>query len=270
MKKIIALLVAMIMLFTMAIAEDATTPELTEENFYGAWYATQLITDGVAYSYAEFGTKVRLDLNKDGTGSLWQSEEDALDINWRVDEDGTIRFADPINQVDTFEIKMQEDGTLVLGETEDISITFARSMEEPVDYAKPIEAENITDFDGQYALTAVSGEGYSVAAEKADELLAPLGVTSTAINIASGMVEFLGREAKQAAFTEGKLFIDGGNKDIPAFNITITKLEDKGIAADWLGLTLYAYPAVEEYGEAQEEADETIEPDAEKDIEPEA
>lgn len=270
MKKIIALLVAMIMLFTMAIAEDATTPELTEENFYGAWYATQLITDGVAYSYAEFGTKVRLDLNKDGTGSLWQSEEDALDINWRVDEDGTIRFADPINQVDTFEIKMQEDGTLVLGETEDISITFARSMEEPVDYAKPIEAENITDFDGQYALTAVSGEGYSVAAEKADELLAPLGVTSTAINIASGMVEFLGREAKQAAFTEGRLFIDGGNKDIPAFNITITKLEDKGIAADWLGLTLYAYPAIEEYGEAQEEADETIEPDAEKNIEPEA
>ena len=133
-----------------------------------------------------------------------------------------------------------DDKTLILGNDNQNCYIFTREKSEGVDFAQVITAEDKAAFNGSYALTYVSGDGYTLTVENAMEDLAAIGIANTGIEINDGTVKLFGQEAREFVFNEdGSLTLD--NEDgLDLTNVKIYKLADGGLAINWLGLTFYA------------------------------
>lgn len=233
MKKILALMVTIVMLFSVAAFAEGTNPVI------GDWYLSQVIMSGTAYSnVSQIGLDMVMTLNEDGTGTLTMNTETPSACAWKTTETGGYVFMEEKTQQE-IQLKI-DDKTLILGNDNQNCYIFTREKSEGVDFAQVITAEDKAAFNGSYALTYVSGDGYTLTVENAMADLAAIGVANTGIEINDGTVKLFGQEAREFVFNEdGTLTLD--NEDgLELTNVKIFKLADDGLAINWLGLTFYA------------------------------
>lgn len=247
MKKILAVLmiIAMMMTTCAALAEEPAA-ETTAEKLAGLWYVNFIVSEGRSYDISLFNNdRTVIEFNEDTTGIIYTTgdPETKGDVAWREDEDGTIWFMESSMQK-PMKIEIGED-YVRLGDPNSGYI-LNRTDSGAKTFAKTITAAGIEDFNGNYAVTYVAGNGYTMSIDVAMEFLKGLGIASTGINIQNGSVEFLGGNAANYAFDA----VDGTlNKTselaLSYLNIKIFKLADGGIAANWMDTTFYAFPVTE-------------------------
>lgn len=236
MKKILSLIMTIAMLFSVAAFAEESDPVI------GDWYLAQVIIAGTAYSnVAEIGLDMVMTLNEDSTGVLTVNNESPSTCAWKPNPDGGYVFMEERTQQE-IGLKL-DDTTLILGNDNQNCYIFTREKNKPVDFAQVITAESKADFDGFYALTYVSGDGYTLPVEKAMSDLAAIGIKNTGIDIADGSVKMFGQDALEFAYSEdGTLYMDNAD-GLDLTNVKMYKLADGGLAINWLGLTFYAAPA---------------------------
>ena len=236
MKKILSLIMTIAMLFSVAAFAEESDPVI------GDWYLAQVIIAGTAYSnVADIGLDMVMTLNEDSTGVLTVNNESPSTCAWKPNPNGGYVFMEERTQQE-IGLKL-DDTTLILGNDNQNCYIFTREKNKPVDFAQVITAESKADFDGFYALTYVSGDGYTLPVEKAMSDLVAIGIKNTGIDIADGSVKMFGQDALEFAFSEdGTLYMDNAD-GLDLTNVKMYKLADGGLAINWLGLTFYAAPA---------------------------
>ena len=253
MKKILSLLTVIVMLFTAAAFAENADPVI------GDWYLAQVIMSGTAYSnVAQIGLDMVMTLNEDGTGVLTVNNETPSACAWKQGTEGGYVFMEEKTQQE-IGLKL-DDTTLILGNDNQNCYIFTREKDKPVDFAQVITAEDKAAFDGFYALTYVSGDGYTLTVDNAMADLAAIGIKNTGIDITDGSVKLFGQDAMEFAFSEdGTLYMDNAD-GLDLTNVKMYKLADGGLAINWLGLTFYAAPAQAPAQQAEEApADEIVE-----------
>lgn len=234
MKKIISLVIAMVMMFAVAAYAEESS-EIT-----GSWYLSQVIISGTAYSnVAQIGLNMKVELSEDGTGVITMNEGNPSACAWKKNDDGTYSFMEESAQQ---EIKMNvdENGSMILGADNENCYIFSREQYKAVDFAKVKAANTAEEFNGSYAITYVSADGYTLPVENAMEDLKVIGLATTGVEIKDNTVALFGQEAKEFSFVnDGTMYLDT-NDGLDMTNVKIYLLEDGGLAINWLGLTLYA------------------------------
>lgn len=243
MKKIVALVLTVVLLAACAavFAEEAETAK----KIVGVWYANQAVVDGIAYDISQVPEQSIVEFNEDGTGYLYNKndQDNKTNMAW-TEMDGKILMQDEDSQT-TMNVSIIEDEGetyLVIGD-ESTNYVLNRTPAEAVNFAKTVKAEKAEDFDGRYALTYLSGDGYTLPAEKALDDLATLGVKTTEISIDGGLVELFGNEPRAYVFSDedGTLNMEVDER-VNFMNVYIFKTENGGLAINWMDLTFYADP----------------------------
>ena len=251
MKKLLAFLVAIVMTLTFAAAMAEDTVSEAAERLVGTWYLNQVIDEGVAYDVSQTPDQRIVEFNADKTGCIYASSnpDEKSQIAWTEDEAGVIWFQEESTRV-PMQVKMNEDPKndgvyyLYVGD-ETNAYVFSSTAAGLVDFAKVIKAEKTEDFDGNYAITFLAGDGYTIKVDKAMEDLSALGVKSTGIVIDSGMVELFGNEPRAYVFDEEKGTLNMViEENLEFMNVRIFKTET-GLAINWMDLTFYADPVTE-------------------------
>ncbi len=235
MKRCLATLFALLLLVGIASAEKAG------DSFLGTWYVTQLVSGGTAFSLADMSITMMIELKEDGTGIIKTSDEaneEESACAWTQKDDGTASFMESAMQV-AVPLKKEQD-YLILGDENDYYI-LRREPGEPVSFAETVIAKAAAEFNGEYAVTHVSGNGFTLEASAAMEEMAVLGAENTSVVIRDGRVALLGNAEVVCSFLpeEGVLSLETGDE---AQNIRIFRLADGGIAVNWYGLTFFAAP----------------------------
>ena len=233
MKKTLALMITIVMLFSVAAFAEEADPVI------GEWYLVQAILSGKAYyNVSQIGLDMVMTLNDDGTGMLTMNNEMPSACTWKANEAGGYVFMEVKTQQE-LQLKI-DDKTLILGNDDQNCYIFTREKNEEVDFAQVITAEDKAAFNGSYVLTYVSGDDYTLTVENAMADLTALGIAGTDIEINDGTVKLFGQDAREFVFNEdGTLTLD--NEDgLKLTNIKICALADGGLAINWLGLTFYA------------------------------
>lgn len=243
MKKIVALMLTVMLLAacTAVLAEETGAAQ----KLSGAWYANQVVMDGVAYDISQLPEQMVMEFSEDGTGSYYSKNdpENKTNIAW-TEQDGKILMQDEVAKT-SMNVEIVEEGEeiyLVIGD-EATNYVMNRTPAEPVNFAKTVKAEKAEDFDGHYALTYLAGDGYTLPADKALDDLAALGIKTTEVTIDGDMVELFGNEPRAYVFSEeeGTLNMEVDER-VDFMNVYIFKTEDGGLAINWLDLTFYAAP----------------------------
>ena len=89
----------------------------------------------------------------------------------------------------------------------------------------------------------VSGEGFTLPVDNVMEDLRTIGLASTGVTIKDESVELFGMEAQSYDFDGDGALKLVTNDGLEMTNVKIYKVNNDGIAINWLGLTFYAYPA---------------------------
>ena len=155
MKKLIAVLLILALLGTMAMAEAA--------DVVGTWYAVEVVVEGQTFSPADFGIEVIVTLNEDGTATM-DGVGDAAEGTWTIDGDTvTITEKDAEDTVMTL-----VDGKLTMS-TDETTMVFSQEAPEAFVPAAAIEAA-LEDFTGIWKAEQIGLEGqyYSVSLLGAD------------------------------------------------------------------------------------------------------
>lgn len=240
MKKVIAILVALMLTLSVAYAEEMT----------GTWKLATVVIHGVTMTSDASGLESTIVFNEDGTFQLLTDIRGYIDeaTVTIVEEDGAkYLYRDDNGKIgSTIEL---EDDFLVLAVGESEKMIYTREGKEDVSFEKPVAAGNISDFNGDYAVTYISGEGYTLAADVAMNQLAMYGLTTNEIKIAEGIVELMGAEGATYTFTEAGTLTKVSDEQNDVLDVVIYKLEDGGIAVCYLGITFYAQPVAVETAE---------------------
>lgn len=225
-----------------AVAEGTMSEAEVAEKLKGVWYVNQLTLDGITYDVTQEPNQIIIDFNDDTTATLYtaDNEETKTQAAWTVNENGEILFMEAATQV-PLNVTIEDD-YLIIGNEKDYYL-LRKEPKMAYDFAEIVKAESANAFDGKYAVTYVSGNGYTMDAETALKDMSRIGITSTGIVIKDSLVEFLGKDPQQYLFNEKdgtlEMIIDG-NPDFT--NVYVFKLADGGIAANWMDLTFYASP----------------------------
>ena len=240
MRKVFSIILAGILLLSVV----AGCAETANEEFLGTWYMTQFVSGVYAFSCDDTGKMLTCDFMEDGTCDFCLDDEH-YDASWMDNGDGTYTFME-----EDFEVPIEmwlEDGYLMMGDEFDYYI-FSREPFKPREFAKAVVPEKAADLNGKYQLSYLSGEGFTVRIDEADDLLEELGITDKTVNIDKGYVEFLGQIGATFDFdqNEGTLNLTYSYEGFEPQQIKIIRLDDGSIAMDWVGMTFYADPLTEE------------------------
>lgn len=256
MKKLTAIILSLMLLLASvtAIAEAPVAPDQAElpvatgEDlaYTGLWYLNQIVMDGVAYDVSKTQEPQVIELKDNFTGTTYVlgNENSVVNVAWTKDETGSYWYTEETNSA---RVPMRiEEEALIIG-TEEVTYILNKEQAKPVNFAKVVKAEDAKDFDGEYALTYLSGDEYTLAADKAMDDLAALGVKNTGITIEDSLVELFGNNPRAYIFdAENGTLNMQVDDNLEFLNVYINKTEDGGLAINWLNLTFYCDPVTEE------------------------
>ena len=234
MKKIIAILLAVLMLAATALAGTAMAAE--KEDFIGEWHIKSMKQGAIemdASLLAAMGQSATLTLNEDGTATLTMNEQ-SQEGTWAADgSEGTVLFG--AENVITL-----EDGLLTVGNEEAGTVmVFSKEAAEAVDLTlgEAIEDAQLSDFDGKWNAIVYVAFGTPL----------PLSIMGADISITIGdgkvavfekvtdletgeITDTMEKEFSAEIQEGGKLYVDFGGDNI---------LEKIGMEASGISLTLH-------------------------------
>ena len=216
------------------------------EKLLGQWYVTQMAFDGIVYDVTKEPNQITIKFNEDNTAEVFTVENEAEKgaAAWMINDAGEIYFMEQASQV-ALKVEIEED-YITIGNDTDYYILM-KTPTIAYDFAEVVKAESPAAFDGKYAVTYVSGDGYTMKADVALKDMEQIGITSTGIEIKNSLVEFLGKDPQQYVFNEKDGTLEMILEENPEFaNAYVFKLADGGIAVNWMNLTFYASPVIEE------------------------
>lgn len=187
-KKIVALLLCLLMLGSLAVAQTV--------DYTGVWYLVSVESSGVAFSPADVGMEMTVTLNADGTGTITTTGEEDKVAAWALDGDVLTITADE----QPLAFTLTAEGQLV-AESEGTKMIFGREAAGPGFVpAAAIAAPDMAAFNGTWTITTVDVGGMYVPFAA----MAQAGLEDASIVILDGSVTSLGTQ-ETATFADGKL-----------------------------------------------------------------
>ncbi|HPJ02510.1 MAG TPA: hypothetical protein PKU80_06695 [Candidatus Limiplasma sp.] len=222
MKKFAALLLALLMIGTLATAQSF--------DFTGTWYLVSISAEGVTLNPADMGMEMSMTLNADGTGAVSTTGEEDKVASWALDGETLTVTADE----EPLAFTVSEEGQLV-AEAEGAVMTFGREPAAPgFVAAAEIPAEDIAAFDGTWTITTVNAYGMVVPFAA----MAQSGLENATVVIENGAVtSFDATEPAVGTLVDGKLVIASELGE--EFAQTVSLLEDGTIALNYMGILFY-------------------------------
>ena len=219
-KKFTALLLSVLLLFTLAMAQTA--------DYLGEWYLVSVESGGIELIPADIGMEMIITLNDDGTGTVASTGEEDMPASWVLDGDVLTITADE----EPLSFMLTEDGQLT-AQAEDSKMVFGREAVGPSFIpAFEVEAEDIAAFDGSWTITTVNAFGMFIPFAA----MAQMGMEDASVIIENGTVTALG-ETQTGTLTDGKLVIE--STETEAFGKSFSLLEDGTIAMEYMEMIFY-------------------------------
>lgn len=191
MKKLVALLLALMLCLGVALAEDA--------DIIGTWYLNEVASNGMSFDPATLGLDVTMTFDEDEKATTVSGEETTVSY-WRKNGD---EYFTPFN--DGLLVFAPQDGNLV-GEMDGVQMTFGRERAEVevYDFGEAKTDAAMEDYNGFWDAVEVEMLGMQLP-------MADVGLTMQMMVQDGTVVISDGNNTggSEASFEEGVLVIDG-------------------------------------------------------------
>lgn len=143
MKKLVSLLLSLLMLCSIAFAEDASPA--------GIWYLNNILYSGVTVPSHYFGLDMIVTLNADGTSATAVTGQAAAKGTWTYEGTQVTVVSDTMTDVYTF------DGYALAAQAGDMTLLFDHTPNAPVVYGESpiVDTATANDFYGSWYCVAV-------------------------------------------------------------------------------------------------------------------
>lgn len=226
-KKLTALLVALLMLFTFASAGAA--------DFLGAWYLASYESNGITLNPADMGMEMSFTLNGDGTGVITVPGEEDMAATWTAD--GANITITAANNPLTF--ALTDDGKMV-AQQEETKMIFGREAPAPGFVpAAAIAAADIAQFDGTWNITTVNAFGMIVPFSA----MAEMGMFDGTILIQNGSVTSFGSPQAETGTLQDGLLVVASPLEGGGLEKTFSLLEDGTLSMKFMDMLFYCEKA---------------------------
>lgn len=223
-KKLTALVLSVLMLFTLAMAQTA--------DYLGEWYLVSVESGGIAFNPTDVGMEMIVILYDDGTGAVASTDEEDMEATWVLEGDVLTITADD----EPLAFTLTEDGQLV-AQAEGSTMVFGREAPEASFIpAAEITAEDLAAFDGEWTITTVNVYGMILPFAA----MAQMGMEDASVVIDNGNVTAFG-VPQTGALVDGKLVVEATETD--AFGKSFSVLEDGTIAMTYMDMIFYCVTA---------------------------
>lgn len=189
MKKIVAILLALMLCLGAALAETA--------DIIGTWYLNEMVSQGVSVNPASLGIDMTMTLNEDKTATTVIGEETMVSYWQNNGEEYFTPFGDGLL------VFAPQDGNLV-AEQDGVQMIFGREKEEVVTFVLGAVRTDATmaDYNGTWNATLVDMMGIQMP-------VADIGM-SMQIIVADGKVTVLEGTGEEMTTGEGTATAEGG------------------------------------------------------------
>ena len=221
MKKVVALMLAMVML--LSVAAFAGTDE-----YLGTWYLNEMVMGDVTMAPGAMGMEMTLEIMEGGTGTMTVTGEEGLEtaeITWTEEDDGITVV---LVEQETPMTMTLADGNLV-ADNDGAALVFGRELSEANVFtpAQPAAEATIEDYAGEWTSFMMDLDGMYL-----DPSFAGITVTAsvegTTVTV-NGLI--LNGEAVETTFADGALtFADEDPENALLDGLNMQLLEDGTMA----------------------------------------
>ena len=221
MKKVVALMLAMVVL--LSVAAFAGTDE-----YLGTWYLNEMVMGDVTMAPGAMGMEMTLEIMEGGTGTMTVTGEEGLEtaeITWTEEDDGITVV---LVEQETPMTMTLADGNLV-ADNDGAALVFGRELSEANVFtpAQPVAEATIEDYAGEWTSFMMDLDGMYV-----DPSFAGITVTAsvegTTVTV-NGLI--LNGEAVETTFADGALtFADEDPENALLDGLNMQLLEDGTMA----------------------------------------
>lgn len=189
MKKLVALLLALMLCLGTALAEDA--------DIIGTWYLNKVASNGMSFDPATLGLDITMTLDEDEKATTVSGEETMVSY-WRKNGD---EYITPLN--DGLLVFALQDGNLV-GEMDGVQMIFGREKAEVATFVLGEAKTDATmaDYNGTWNATLVDMLGMQLP-------VAEMGMMMQ-ITVADGKVSVMESEGEEPTTAEGTATVENG------------------------------------------------------------
>lgn len=189
MKKIVAILLALMLCLGVALAEDA--------DIIGTWYLNEVASNGMSFDPSALGLDITMTLDEDEKATTVSGEETMVSY-WRKNGD---EYFTPFNG--GLLVFAPQDGNLV-GEMDGVQMVFGREKEEVVAFVLGEAKTDATmaDYNGTWNATLVDLLGMQMNVADMDMRMQ--------VTVADGKVTILEGEGEESTTDEGTATVEDG------------------------------------------------------------
>lgn len=191
MKKIVAILLALMLCLGTALAENA--------DVIGTWYLNTMVTDGMSINPASLGIELPMTLNEDKTATMDIGGE-VTEGQWAIENEKYVVTFEGDPQPLVFVL---QDGNLV-ADQEGVQMVFGREKEEVAAFVLGEAKTDATmaDYNGTWNATLVDFSGMQMNVADMDMRMQ--------VTVADGKVTILEGEGEEGTTGEGTATVEDG------------------------------------------------------------